>query len=316
MYAICLLWGIVQKGVSDICWKVIVFVIAVLVFVITAAILYGAKRWRSNTRELYAEIEAARLPTVPKLYDSRKLDGLPAPVQRYFRTVLEEEQPLVAAVSLEHTGTFNMSETEEQWKPFKSTQRVIIRRPGFVWDARIRMAPGINAFVHDAYIAGRGVLTAKLFGLLTVMEQPGTPELAQGELIRFFAEGVWYPTALLPGQGVVWEAIDDTQASASMTDGTTTVNLVFQFDSQGLISFVRSDGRYREVDGALVSSPWQCSVWDYELRDGMLIPLEGEVAWLLPEGSQPYWRGRIQRIEFEYANDQHRCGHSNGYLNL
>ncbi len=292
-----------QKGVSDICLKVIVSVIVILVFVITVAILYGAKRWGSNTRELHVEIEAARLPIIPELYDSRELDGLPSPVQRYFRTVLEEGHPFVAAVSLEHIGTFNMSETGEKWKPFKSTQRVITRRPGFVWDARIRMAPGINAFVHDAYVAGEGVLIAKLFGLFTVMKQPSTPELAQGELMRFFAEGVWYPTALLPGQGVVWEAIDDTQASASLTDGTTTVRLVFQVDAQGLISFVRSDGRYREVDGVLVSSPWQGRVWDYELRDGMLIPLEGEVGWLLPEGFKPYWRGRIQRIEYEYANE-------------
>lgn len=282
-------------------WKVIVVALVVLTFVITVAILYGTNRWQSDTRELHAKMEAARVLITPKSYDPRELEGLPAPVQRYFRAVLKEGQPLVAAVSVEHTGTFNMSETGEQWKPFKSTQRVITQRPGFVWDARIRMAPAMTVHVHDAYVAGEGVLTAKLFGLLTVMKQPSTPELAQGELMRFFAEGAWYPTALLPTQGVVWEAIDDAQASATLSDGTTTVKLVFQFDAQGLISSVRSDGRYREVDGELVATPWQGRCWDYELRDGMLIPLEGEVAWLLQEGPKPYWRGCIQRIEYEYA---------------
>jgi hypothetical protein len=281
-------------------WRVVVVTIVVLAFVIAVAILYGAKRWASNTRELHAKMAAVRLPISPGSYDARELEGLPAPVQRYFRAVVKEGQPLVAAVSIEHTGTFNMSETGEQWKPFKSTQRVIIQRPGFIWDARIRMAPAMNVFVHDAYVAGEGVLTAKLFGLLTVMEQPSTPELAQGELMRFFAEGAWYPTALLPSQGVVWEAIDDTQASATLTDGTTTVRLVFEFDTQGLISSVRSEGRYREVDGVPVATPWQGRFWDYELRDGMLIPFEGEVAWLLQEGPKPYWRGRTQRIEYEY----------------
>lgn len=29
-----------------------------------------------------------------------------------------------------------------------------------------------------------------------------TPELARGELMRFFAEAAWYPTALLPNQGL------------------------------------------------------------------------------------------------------------------
>ena len=282
-------------------WKVIVVVLVVLAFVITVAILYGTNRWKSDTRELHAKMEAARVLITPKSHDPHELEGLPAPVQRYFRAVLKEGQPLVAAVSVEHTGTFNMSETGEQWKPFKSTQRVITQRPGFVWDARIRMAPAMTAHVHDAYIAGEGVLTAKLFGLLTVMKQPSTPELAQGELMRFFAEGAWCPTALLPSQGVVWEAIDDAQASATLSDGTTTVKLVFQFDAQGLISSVRSDGRYRVVDGEQVATPWQGRFWDYELRDGMLIPLEGEVAWLLQEGPKPYWRGCIQRIEYEYA---------------
>jgi len=282
--------------------KGIVFALLSLAFVITAVMAFGAIRWQSDTRGLHKKIETARVPITRKTYNPRELEGLPAPVQRYFEAVLKEGQPLVAAVSVEHTGTFNMSKTGKKWKPFRSTQRVIANRPGFVWDARIRMAPAMTVHVHDAYVAGEDVLTAKLFGFLTVMKQSSAPELAQGELMRFFAEAAWYPTALLPSQGVVWQAIDDTQARATLTDGATTVTLVFQFDAQGLISSVRSDGRYREVDGTLVATPWQGRFWNYELCDGMLIPLDGEVAWLLPEGPKPYWSGRIQKIEYETAN--------------
>lgn len=63
------------------------------------------------------------------------------------------------------------------------------------------MATGLPVHVHDAYVAGDGILTATVFGLLTVMKQPDTPELVQGELMRFFAEVAWHPTALLPSQG-------------------------------------------------------------------------------------------------------------------
>jgi hypothetical protein len=120
--------------------------------------------------------------------------------------------------------------------------------------------------------------------------------------MRFFAEAAWYPTALLPSQGVAWEAMDDARARATLSDGTTTVELVFEFDAQGLISAVRSEGRYRKVDGVQVATPWQGRFWDYEMRDGLLVPLEGEVAWLLSDGPKPYWRGRIQRIEYELGN--------------
>jgi hypothetical protein len=33
----------------------------------------------------------------------------------------------------------------------------------------------------------------------------------------------------------------------------------------------------------------------------MRVPLDGEVAWLLPEGPKPYWRGRIAEIDYEFA---------------
>ena len=72
------------------------------------------------------------------------------------------------------------------------------------------MLPGLPARVHDAYIAGEGILHASLFGLVSVANLRGTPEMAHGELLRFFAEAAWYPTALLPSQGVQWEAVDDT----------------------------------------------------------------------------------------------------------
>ena len=280
-------------------WKVIGFVLVALALVVAVAILAGANRWRSDTRALHARMDAPRMATAPTSYDPRELDGLPAPVQRYFRTVLNEGQPLITAVLMEHTGTFNMGTTTAQWKRFRSTQRVVIGRPGFVWDARIRMAPGITVHVHDAYIGGEGILTARIFGLVTVMNQPSTPELAHGELMRFFAEAAWYPTALLPSQGVTWDAIDDSHARGTLVDGPVSVTLVFRFDTQGLISTVRSDGRYRVVDGVPVATPWQGRFSGYERRDGMLIPLEGEVEWLPADGPTPYWRGRIQQIHYE-----------------
>ena len=48
-------------------------------------------------------------------------------------------------------------------------------------------------------------------------------------------------------------------------------------------------------------TPWQVRVWNYAERDGMIIPLEGEVAWLLPAGPYPYWRGKLKAISYEPA---------------
>ena len=133
------------------------------------------------------------------------------------------------------------------------------------------------------------------------MDLRGTPEVAQGELMRFFAESAWYPTAMLPSQGVRWEAVDDTSAKATLKDGEITLTMLFRFNEDGLIESVRAEARGRTVAGTVIPTPWESRWSHYELRDGMCIPLEGEVAWMLPEGPKPYWRGRIAGLSYEFT---------------
>jgi len=278
---------------------------AVLIFVallvtVASTITYGTYRWKVGTNELRANLEAERVAISPLTYDAKELENLPPPVRRYLNAVLMDGQPLVSAARFTHEGRFSIGETREKWSRFISNQIVITRRPGFDWDGCIAMAPGLNVFVHDAYVAGEGILHAKLLGLVTLTDNRGTSEMAQGELMRFLAEAVWYPTALLPSQGVLWEEIDDISARATLTDGGNTVSLDFRFDAEGLISGVRATERHRTVNGELVATPWQGRFWSYEARSGMRIPMEGEVAWELSSGLWPYWRGRTTEITYEF----------------
>jgi hypothetical protein len=77
--------------------------------------------------------------------------------------------------------------------------------------------------------------------------------------------------------------------------------LRFGFDEQGLIETVHADARGRTVGKDIVATPWQGRFWHYQERDGMLVPLDGEVAWLLPEGPRPYWRGRMTSIRYQFG---------------
>lgn len=276
-------------------------VILGLVVVAAAPILFGEFRWKWRTRKLRNQLEAARLPIEPKVFDQRELENLPAPVQRYFQAVLNNKQPIVAAVTVQHSGTFNMGKTAVKWKPFTSTQRVVTRRPGFDWDARIAMRPCLSVRVHDAYVAGKGILHASLLGLAPMASLRGTGEVAQGELVRFFAEAAWYPTALLPSQGVLWNAVDDHSARATLKDGDLTLTLLFRFNEDRLIATVSAEARGRTVGGTVVPTPWRGRFWNYATRDGMRVPLDGEAAWLLPDGAEPYWRGRITQLIYEFA---------------
>jgi hypothetical protein len=124
------------------------------------------------------------------------------------------------------------------------------------------------------------------------MEMRGTGDIAAGELMRYLAETPWYPTALLPGQGVVWSGIDDQSAKATLTDGSVLVDLTFRFGADDLIASIRAEARGRTVGGRIVPTPWEGRWSGYARQGGMLVPMTGEVAWVLPQGDKPYWRGR------------------------
>lgn len=270
---------------------------------------WGRRRWTALMRKQLLEIESPRLHgqrgrltshVYPVHYDARELDGLPWPVQRYFRAVLVDGQPVVAAASIQMRGTINMSTTGEQWKSFTSHQQVSVRPPGFLWDAQISLFPGASVSVLDGYVAGEGRLVAKWLGLIPLAEANGTGELARGEFMRYFAEAAWYPTALLPSQGVRWEAVDADSATATMVDGAVQVTLLFHFNDTGLIAAVHASQRGAGIGKETLMLPWECSFSNHQRQDGMLVPMCGNAAYVRARGRAPYFAGRVECIRYEF----------------
>ena len=257
--------------------------------------------WSGGTRELERRLATFDRPLAATRYHPSELEGLPPPVQRFFRSVLTEGQPIVTTTSLEHKGEFNMGEAEDNWRPFHSRQQATASRPGFIWDARVEMMPGVLVRVHDAYIGGEGLLHAALLGLVPVADLRGTPELAEGELLRWFAEAAWYPTALLPSQGVRWEHVSDKVARATLVDGAVSATLTFTFGDDGSMEVVRAEARGRTVGGRVLLTPWEGRWSDMRVQNGMRVPMRGEVAWLTPEGRKAYWRGTVTSLSYEFA---------------
>jgi len=282
-------------------WKVMLSLLLLVVVLVMAAAGIGSLRWKKRTDTLLDRLQAAQAVVPSQSYDPAILQDLPEPVQRYFRKVLEPGQPMISRVSVKHKGTFNMKEAGEQWKPFTSRQQVTVQRPGFVWNARIAVMPGLAAWVHDAYVAGEGVLKVALLGLITLVDMEPTPELARGELMRWCAEATWYPTALLPGPGLAWREVDAHTARADFAVDGLKVRLEFHFTPDGLIDTVRADDRERLLGGKVVKASWEGRFWNYARRGGMRVPLDGEVAWITADGRKPYWRGRIESLDYTFS---------------
>lgn len=114
-----------------------------------------------------------------------------------------------------------MSQTGERWRPFTSRQRMVTRRPSFVWDGWVSMAAGLDVHVHNAYV-----------------------------------------------------------------------------DGKGLLDNIRAEARGRVVGERIIPTPWEGRMSNNQQRDGLLIPVDREVAWLMPEGQLPYWHGTISELGY------------------
>lgn len=228
------------------------------------------------------------------------LDGLPPPVRRYLDRVLgfDDGRLPIESVHCRQRGTVRLGGDAGSWKPFEATQDVSVQPPGFLWVASIDLLPGLPVTVVDAYENGLGTLEARLLSALPVATAGPSPEVTEAELMRYLAESVWYPTALL-APSVTWHPIDDATARATIEHRETTATVEFRFDEAGLVESVHADRRYRQEIDAW--APWAGSFWDYEERNGIRIPIGAEVGWIEDDEVVPYWRATIEDLEYDLA---------------
>jgi hypothetical protein len=78
------------------------------------------------------------------------------------------------------------------------------------------------------------------------------------------------------------------------------VSLDFTFGADGLISSVYTPARAREMNGTFVETPWRGQWCDYQQHEGLMIPRYGQAEWVLADGPQAYWRGRMREVAFQY----------------
>ncbi len=235
--------------------------------------------------------------------------GLPRPVARYLGLALGERPRMVRSLRLRQAGGFRLRPSSRRWAALEARQEVTPGpRPCFVWRARIRPLPFLGLEVRDAYQGGVGSLRVRLAGWVPLLHQAGSPELAQGCLERYLAEAVWFPSALLPGQGVSWQAAGPDRAWACLEYAGARARLEFRFNRAGEVVEVRSPARPRAVKGGFEPTPWRGRFSGYRRAGRLWVPAGGEVAWLLSQGEFTYWRAEVTDLEYIFQADDSRAG--------
>jgi hypothetical protein len=176
---------------------------------------------------------------------------------------------------------------------FEAEHTVVPPATGFVWNARVRVAPLVHIRVLDSLVEGKGTGQVSLLSAFAVSAAADTPEINSGSLHRYLAEAVWYPLALLPSPQLKWTALDSTRALATVTNHGVTVSLEFRFSETGEVRSIYTPGRWGAFAEGYRQVPWEGHFRDYREREGFLVPSEGDVGWYVGNKWHAVWRGSI-----------------------
>ena len=180
--------------------------VGTVVILLILALWIGARRQQDAlSAQVDRLIHAAAMAPVAAA-GIQGLDAVPEPVARYLRWALRTKEH-IQEVRIKQIGTLRTDVRSERWMPFEAEHIVVPPATGFVWNARVRVAPLLHVRVRDALDRGAWVWAGQPSSAFTVSADAATPEMNSGSLHRYLAKLWLCPTALLPSPTLRWTAI-------------------------------------------------------------------------------------------------------------
>jgi hypothetical protein len=218
------------------------------------------------------------------------LIGLPEPVKRYLRYTQIIGKESIRRVHLKQKGFFKMQEGQG-WQPLVAEQYYTTNPPAFLWLGRIKPFPLLSITGRDQFVEGHGNMVIELLSLIPLANVHG-PEVDQGELLRYFAEIAWFPTAWL-SDCIQWEAIDAESVKATICYYDITASMVLYFNDKDQITHITAERYYQKQ-----LEKWSGYFDEYQEVHGIWIPIKAEVMWNFKSGDFSYFRGEIIDIAY------------------
>ncbi len=281
-------------------WKMVILTIFTLVLILFALFKIGEYRFNSMVAGEIDQLLSQSSGTSGTVITETDLEGLPVPMKKYLRYAGVIGKKPVWNVKLTQNGLFRKAPGDGTMN-FTASQYYCTEPGGFLWDARVKMFPGLTLFGRDKYINGQGGMLIKLLALIPVVDAEGF-EIDQGSMLRYINEHFWFPTAFL-NDYFKWISIDDYTCEAVVQFAGIKARIMYYFNEAGqMINFETE--RYRSLpDGRSELTRWSTPVRNYRKMNGFFIPTEGQGVWHLPSGNFSYIDLKITDITYNFDPD-------------
>ncbi|WP_394758494.1 DUF6544 family protein [Flavobacterium sp.] len=262
--------------------KTTLIILAIIVLILLIGKIYFSIRFKNQVEKLFSNVEKSN-----RSFSIKQLEGLPEPVQRYFNYVLKQGQPYINFVRLTHDGFFK-TDLKKDFIKITGEQYFSTKKPQFIWKGVTSMFTARDFFIDE-----KGGLIATLFNIYNVVDAKGT-NYDNGELQRWLAESVWFPTNLLPSDKVSWTAIDENSAKLLFHSKAVSFEFIVSFNAIGEITTMES---YRFMTKTR-KEKWICRMSNYKEINNIKIPFSDQALWKLNDVEYCYAKFEIQKIEY------------------
>ena len=229
-----------------------------------------------------------------EIFTEELIKELPEPLKRYLRVCGYINMPVPVNANVYWTESWLKMSPTKDWRKLHTTQFNSVKPIARIAYMKFLTMP---VAARDLYRDGYGEMNVKLLNLIKVAFD-NSKEVAQSALITTFCEFMLIPGYLLL-DNVKWEQIDNYSVRGVLTDNEIEVSGIFYFNEEGFFTHFETFDRYFTTGkNSYKKVKFSVIVDNYKNQDNLKISGKVKVMWHLPEGDFEYYKGTIDRIEF------------------
>lgn len=263
------------------------------IFAAVLAVLYRKSVWnftaqnKKDREELSVNSSARALDT--------ELETLPLSVQRWLKNSGAAERSAIKSVHLKQSGLIRLKPEQQKWTKAEAEQVIMTDPPSFIWTVKMKVNPFMAVIGRDSFKGGKAQMLVKLAALVPLAQVEDDAKTNESALQRFLMEMAWYPTAaLLPY--VTWKEVDETTAEATMSYSGVKGTATFHVNDQGELVKVTAS-RFKDSGADAQRFPCVAEIKQQMKVDGIVVPAEIEITWLLEEGPFTWYKFKVHDMK-------------------
>ena len=232
-----------------------------------------------------------------RVFTEELVKDLPEQIKKYLSVCGYMNTAVPINANVRYSETQIKLSPEKKWNELHTTQFNSVNPIARIAHMRFASTPVQG---RDIYKNGYGEMKGKLFNLFRIIFD-NSNETAQSALITTFCEFLFI-TGYILSPNVEWESIAEHSVRATLTDNGIVVSGIFNFDDDGLFRHFETNDRYYSIGKNAYKKPkFSAFVDSYKNQGDLKIAEKIRVVWHLSEGDYEYFKGVIDKIEFNVS---------------